>query len=96
MIASGIKPFAAEDWISKRLADELLERYLDWREEAVGVAEAYRRWDVSVARDRELSFGAYRAALDREEHAAAMYSVAAGELGGALWEGDSAMRTTRT
>lgn len=55
------------------LVDELLDLYVSWREECAAVAASYENWSASERRDNRLAFGAYRAALDREEHAAATY-----------------------
>lgn len=54
--------------------DELLERYVSWREECNTVENSYDGW---VAADRDegpLAYAAYLAALDREEHAARRYA----------------------
>jgi len=55
------------------LVDELLDRYISWREECATVAASYENWSASDRRDNQLAFSAYLAAVDREEHAAAMY-----------------------
>jgi hypothetical protein len=55
------------------LADEFIEVYLCWREESVAVESAYERWRVVRPGDRALAFAAYRAALDREEHATRVF-----------------------
>ena len=61
------KPF------DKQLLDELMEAYVDWREECSGVWNAYSRWSHAPSADAGLAFAAYRAALDREQHAADLY-----------------------
>lgn len=53
--------------------DELLERYICWREECRTIRLAYRRWADSPRGERGLTYAAYLAALDREEHAAGAY-----------------------
>jgi len=57
------------------LLDEAFDRYLDWRAESEAVCEAYGRWSSATAADGADSFAAYRAALDREERAATVYST---------------------
>jgi hypothetical protein len=55
------------------LIDRLMDMYVEWREECVALWDAYARWSTATARDRELAFAAYRAALDREEWASYVY-----------------------
>jgi len=54
--------------------DELLERYISWREECRTIRLAYRRWADCPRGERGLAYAAYLAALDREEHAAGAYA----------------------
>ena len=68
--------------VEPRLADDFVERYLCWREECAAVAIAYGCWRGAPQRDRTLAFAAYRAALDREEHAARVFRDSAGQLFG--------------
>jgi hypothetical protein len=63
-----------------RLIDAFVESYVDWREGCADLHGAYRRWSLSEPRDRDLAFLAYRAALDREEKAALVHEVVAGQL----------------
>ena len=59
----------------RRLRDEIIDLYLDWREEAAAVADAYA---TLGGRDRETTraarFAAFLAAIDREEAAARSYA----------------------
>jgi hypothetical protein len=55
------------------LVDEFVESYARWREESAAVRSAYEHWASAELRDRGLASTAYRAALDREEHAAHAY-----------------------
>jgi hypothetical protein len=57
----------------RRMVDEAIERYVDWREACAGVSAAYVRFSKASAPDRSLSFAAYNAALDREASAAMWY-----------------------
>jgi hypothetical protein len=54
--------------------DVLMEMYLEWREECVGLRTAYERWLSVPVEERDLAFAVYRAALDREEQASAVYA----------------------
>jgi hypothetical protein len=60
--------------IDKRLVDEAVDAYVDWREERASVWDAYARWETAQVADSTLAFSAYRAALDREERAAHAYA----------------------
>jgi hypothetical protein len=60
----------------RRLRDEIIDLYLDWREEASAVADAYARWTDATADDRAALFVAFTAAIDREEAAARTYAAA--------------------
>ena len=60
--------------IDKRLVDEAIDAYVDWREERGTVWDAYARWTSAPVADCRLAFSAYRAALDREERAAHVYA----------------------
>jgi hypothetical protein len=58
----------------RRAVDQLLERYVCWREECYAVALAYQRWSDSDRAERGLAYAGYIAALDREEQAAREYA----------------------
>jgi hypothetical protein len=60
--------------IRPELIDELMEMYVEWREECLGLRTAYQRWLSVPVGERDLAFAAYRAALDREEQASAVYA----------------------
>ncbi len=61
----------------------MVDSYVEWREECRAVERAYERWTGSERVERRLAYAAYRATLDREEKAAAVYQVAATQLMGA-------------
>ncbi|HEX2358871.1 MAG TPA: hypothetical protein VHH72_03540 [Solirubrobacterales bacterium] len=63
------------------LADAFLESYICWREACGDVYGTYDRWRNSEPREGGLAFEVHRAALDREEHAADVYSRWAEVLG---------------
>jgi hypothetical protein len=58
----------------RRLRDEIIDLYLDWREEAAAVADAYALWADATADDKAARFAAFTAAIDREEAAARSYA----------------------
>jgi hypothetical protein len=65
------------------LIDDAFDAYLEWREESAEVWHAYKRWYGAPAREARRKFWAYRAALDREEHAARVYARLVGVGGDA-------------
>ena len=67
-------PTETEQSVPRRLIDEALERYIDWREACHAVSAAYGQWSRGARGERPLLFAAYTAALDREELAATRYS----------------------
>jgi hypothetical protein len=58
------------------MLDDLRDGYVDWRESARAVADAYARLSVASGPDRALWFAAYTAALDQEQNTAAAYAEA--------------------
>lgn len=60
--------------VRSELLDDLMEVYVEWREECVSLYQAYERWTSSPVDERDLAFAAYSAALDREQQASAVYS----------------------
>jgi hypothetical protein len=62
------------------LIDDAFDAYLEWREESAEVWHAYKRWKGAPAREARRKFWAYRAALEREEHAARVYGRLASRL----------------
>ena len=59
----------------KRLADEAFHAYVEWLDESDAVWHAYDRWAGAAQADAGLAFDAYRAALEREEHASGVYGA---------------------
>jgi hypothetical protein len=62
------------------VVDKLLARYVDWREDASAVADAYRGWCEAPAGEKTWRFSAYMAALDDEESSAKTYAVEVAEV----------------
>jgi hypothetical protein len=67
----------------KRYVDELMDDYVSWHEACAEVAVAYENWRHAEREDREIAFGGYVAALDREEQAARIYQGAIARLAAA-------------
>jgi hypothetical protein len=51
----------------------VMDAYLTWHEADLAAIAAYQCWRGASRSEREGAFAAYRAALDREEHAASAY-----------------------
>jgi hypothetical protein len=60
--------------VDSELIDRMVAAYVDWREECAFVWGAYQRWSSAPVPDRPVAFSAYRAALEREEHASRVYA----------------------
>jgi hypothetical protein len=58
----------------RRMVDEAMDAYVDWREECHRVWEAYDRWLHAARADTAFASLAYVAALDREQRAAEVYA----------------------
>ena len=56
------------------LADGFVDSWVSWREASEDVRAAYRWWSDCARPQRALAFAGYRAALDREQHAASVHS----------------------
>jgi hypothetical protein len=67
--------------LPRRMVDEAIDAYVDWREECTHVWEAHRAWESAEEVDAPLAFRAYVAALDREERASEVYADLIGRLG---------------
>jgi hypothetical protein len=66
-------PRTRNSWTERLLIDDAFDAYLEWRDESAEVWHAYKRWNGAPAREARRKFWAYRAALEREEHAARVY-----------------------
>jgi hypothetical protein len=64
----------------RSLLDELIESWVCWREACEDVRRAYDCWGQCRAPQRAVAFGSYRAALDREDQAARVYSMHVGRV----------------
>jgi hypothetical protein len=64
--------------IRDTVIDDVMEAYVDWREESEEVESAYRRWTTAPPTDVALAFAAYVAALDREDRASIFYAEVIG------------------
>jgi len=59
---------------------ELLESWASWQQASEDVRTAYRRWSECARPQRAVAFARYRAALDREQHAASIHSDSAARV----------------
>jgi hypothetical protein len=62
------------------LVDDMEDCYLEWRESADAVADAYRRWDTAPRDQGALLFAAYLASLDQEALAAVALGKAVADV----------------
>jgi hypothetical protein len=67
--------------LRKRMIDEAMDAYVEWREECIRVWDADRLWLSAERADAALAFRAYVAALDREERASEVYADLISRLG---------------
>jgi hypothetical protein len=74
------------------MLDDLLDGYVDWRESARAVADAYVRWSFAYGPERALRFAAYTATLDQEQTTAAAYAEAVTDVERWLQRSDSHRR----
>jgi hypothetical protein len=58
----------------RRMVDEAVDAYVEWREECVRVWQAYQGWLDAARVDGAFASLAYEAALDREQRAAEVYA----------------------
>jgi hypothetical protein len=56
------------------MIDELMDRYVEWREQSNAVRNTYELWSNAPVPQQGLAFEAFRAALDMEEHASLVYA----------------------
>jgi hypothetical protein len=64
----------------KRLVDEAIEAYVDWRERCLAVQDAYDRWTRASRARAGAAFREYTNALDLEECSALHYALSVGCL----------------
>lgn len=70
----------------RRLLDEVIDAYTQWRIECRRVRESYHRWSNARGDDARLGFAACMSALDREESSAKWLQATTERLGGSLAE----------
>jgi hypothetical protein len=58
----------------RQVVDDVVQAYVEWREESAAVWDTYDRWASASAADKRPADSAYRAALDREAAAAKSYA----------------------
>jgi hypothetical protein len=60
--------------IDAHLIDDVVDAYVDWREQSQRVWLAYHAWSSAVGKDGRLRFAAYVEELDREHRASDVYA----------------------
>ena len=71
-------------WHRRSLVDELVEAYVDWREECSAVWVAYSDWSDAPASDAADRYATYSAALNREQHASESYARLVRRVGASI------------
>ena len=66
--------------IDKRIVDEVMEAYVDWREQSVAVQDAYDRWARAPRSQSAAAFMDYQVALECEEWSSLDYAAQLGRL----------------
>jgi hypothetical protein len=61
--------------IDQYAVDDIVDAYVDWREQSRHVWIAYARWASAPADDAQLRFAAYLAELDQEQRACDVYAA---------------------
>ena len=70
----------ARAWPAAAVVDEMLAMYVEWRERADTVADAYGRWCAAPPEERTVRFAAYLATLDQEQATASGYADTISDL----------------
>jgi hypothetical protein len=60
--------------IRDTVIDDVMDAYVEWRQESAEVERAYQRWSTAAPADTALAFAAYVAALDREDRASIFFA----------------------
>jgi hypothetical protein len=67
--------FQAGTGIDDYALDDVMDAYVEWREQSRSVWDAYQRWLCADAQDERLRFAAYLAQLDQEQRASDVYAT---------------------
>jgi len=62
------------NWHRRWLVDQLVEAYVEWREECSAVWVAYFNWSDAAARHAADLYATYSSALNREQRASEQYA----------------------
>jgi hypothetical protein len=60
--------------------DEMMVQYVNWREDAAAVSDAYVEWRAAPRAEEAWRFSVYLAALDGEEASAGSYARAVADV----------------
>jgi hypothetical protein len=70
---------ATTSWIGSAVdeyaLDDIVESYVDWREQARSVWVAYASWDTAPETEARLRFAAYLAELDQEQRTCEVHAA---------------------
>jgi hypothetical protein len=69
-----VTPRAGAD-IDDYALDDVMDAYVEWREQSRSVWDAYQRWMYAAPHDERLRFAAYLAELDQEQRASGVYAA---------------------
>ncbi|HUE26846.1 MAG TPA: hypothetical protein VMP89_08740 [Solirubrobacteraceae bacterium] len=61
-------------WRRRRLLTKVMNAYVSWREQCLGVRIAYSHWVSAHDREAGIWYTAYADALDREQRASELYA----------------------
>jgi hypothetical protein len=72
-VDAGVRRRALRWWMLDLLPQAIADQREDWKTACVDAEAAYSRWASAPSGTRASAYTAYRAALDREEHASTTY-----------------------
>lgn len=67
--------FGAPAHVDECVVEDVVDAYVDWREQSRSVWRAYRRWSRGRPDDVAVRFAAYLAELDQEQRACEVYAA---------------------
>ena len=70
--------------VDEYVLDDVIDAYVDWREQSQRVWLAYHRWSDAAPEDWVLALGAYIAELDQEQRTCDVYAATIAKTAGRL------------